>query len=131
VKRSRSFRIIVTYRWSDVSSNAQSNEQSSRGQSSNDKSISLKVICYQDLPASITQLKHLRILKLAYNRLASFPEDFGTLKSLEILDLTSNQLNEYSLTTDFFQLSTSLNGSAIDNDPCHFCRKFTSSVSWR
>jgi Leucine-rich repeat (LRR) protein len=47
----------------------------------------------------------LRILKLGHNRLCSLPRSFGSLKSLEILDLTGNDLNEDSLTKDFFQLS--------------------------
>ncbi|CAF4863000.1 unnamed protein product, partial [Rotaria sp. Silwood1] len=57
------------------------------------------------LPPSIISLSHLRILKLGHNHLCSLPRSFGSLKSLEILDLTGNDLNEDSLTNDFFQLS--------------------------
>jgi Leucine-rich repeat (LRR) protein len=61
-------------------------------------------IC-QELPASIISLSNLRILKLGHNHLCSLPRSFGSLTSLEILDLTGNDLNEDSLTNDFFQLS--------------------------
>ncbi|UJR31559.1 hypothetical protein I4U23_019046 [Adineta vaga] len=58
----------------------------------------------EELPSSIVLLSNLRILKLGYNQLSSLPRSFSSLKSLEILDLTGNDLNEESLTNDFFQL---------------------------
>ncbi|CAF0908663.1 unnamed protein product [Adineta steineri] len=58
----------------------------------------------EKLPASIISLSNLRILKLGHNKLQSLPRSFGSLQSLEILDLTGNDLNEDSLTNDFFQL---------------------------
>ena len=62
----------------------------------------------QELPASLVSLSQLRILKVGHNKLVSLPPNFGSLKSLEILDLTGNRLNETVLTKDFFQLSSLL-----------------------
>ncbi|KAK5977042.1 hypothetical protein GCK32_018116, partial [Trichostrongylus colubriformis] len=56
----------------------------------------------EELPSSISSLSKLRILNVGMNRLSVLPRGFGSFKSLEILDLTYNNLNERSLPGNFF-----------------------------
>ena len=71
---------------------------------------------FQELPSSIVTLSHLKILKVAHNRLRSLPGNVGSLKSLEILDLTGNELTERSLEKDFFQLGLFMNERPLFNE---------------
>ncbi len=70
----------------------------------------------EELPTSISSLPRLRILNIGYihffprgeyrlcsmNRLNILPRGFGSFASLEILDLTYNNLSERSLPGNFF-----------------------------
>ena len=44
------------------------------------------------LPSSVLDLKHLRVLDLSGNALTSIPEDVVKLSSLKVLDVTGNPI---------------------------------------
>ncbi|KAK6018889.1 leucine Rich repeat-containing domain protein [Ostertagia ostertagi] len=55
------------------------------------------------IPPNIADLENLQV---RMNRLSVLPRGFGSFKSLEILDLTYNNLNERSLPGNFFFIDT-------------------------
>ena len=47
-----------------------------------------------EIPAAITELKNLKVLRINNNRLAIAPQSLRNLSQLENLDLSANQLSE-------------------------------------
>lgn len=60
----------------------------------------------EELPTSISSMPKLKILNLGMNRLSCLPRGFGAFPALEVLDLTYNNLNERTLSTNFFIMDT-------------------------
>lgn len=58
----------------------------------------------EELPLSLSSLPKLRILNVSLNRLYGLPRGFGAFPVLEILDLTYNNLNEKTLSGNFFMM---------------------------
>ena len=51
-------------------------------------------------------MQKLRILNLGTNKLNTLPRGFGSFPNIEILDLSYNNLNDNSLPSNFFIMST-------------------------
>ena len=62
--------------------------------------------CLEEVPQSISGMPKLRILNLGINKLTKLPRGFGSFPNIEILDLSYNNLNEDSLPSNFFIMST-------------------------
>jgi internalin A len=57
-------------------------------------SLDLRGLGLKELPESVGELKHLRVLRVASNQLTSLPETIGNLKELQFLSLGRNAMSE-------------------------------------